>query len=217
MFAATPARRLMMTGLAAVGLTAGAAAVVVSAGAALADATTVYASPSGAGSACTSTDPCSLPGAQAVVRTMVAGMSSDSVVQFADGVYRVSAPLRFTDADSGTNGHTVFWQAAAGAHPVVSGARQVSGWSQADASRNIWRANVGTGFDTRQLYVNGAVAVRARTTLNRSDFTATTSGVRFSNSGLTYLNSLANQSRVEIHSIGSFTDRYSPVQSISGN
>ena len=59
---------------------------------------------------------------------MVAGMSGDIVVQLADGVYRLSAPLRLTAADSGTNGHTVSWQAAPSAHPVISGARQVTGW-----------------------------------------------------------------------------------------
>ena len=93
----------------------------------------------------------------------------------------------------------------------------VTGWSLADAGKNIWQANVGAGIDTRQLYVNGAPATRARTTLNRSDFTASGTGLRFTNSALSYLNNLANQSRVEVESIGSFTDRYSPVQSISGN
>ncbi|MEK8107088.1 hypothetical protein NKG94_21630 [Micromonospora sp. M12] len=53
--------------------------------------------------------------------------------------------------------------------------------------------------------------------MNRSDFTFTTSGMRFSNSALSYLNNVGNQSRVEVESVGSFTDRYSPVQSISGN
>ena len=87
----------------------------------------------------------------------------------------------------------------------------------ADSAANIWRANVGTGIDSRQLYVNGTAATRARTTLNRSDFTANGSGLRWTNSALNYLNNLANQSRVELESIGSFTDRYVPVQSISGN
>ena len=53
--------------------------------------------------------------------------------------------------------------------------------------------------------------------MNRSDFTASSTGLRFTNSALSYLNTLANQNRVELEGIGSFTDRYSPVQSISGN
>src|SRR5690242_14018173 len=105
--------------------------------------TTLYASPSGSGSTCSSSQPCSLSGVQAAVRSMVAGMSGDIVVQLADGVYRLSAPMRFTATDSGANGNTVRWQAAPSAHPAISGARQVTGWSLADSGRNIWQAAVG--------------------------------------------------------------------------
>jgi hypothetical protein len=194
-----------------------AAAVLVVASPARAATTTLYAAPTGTGSTCSATQPCSLSGAQAAVRSLVSGMSGDIVVQLADGVYRLSAPLRLTAADSGTNGFTVRWQAAPSAHPTISGARTVTGWSLADSAKNIWRANVGAGTDSRQLYVAGVPATRARTTLNRSDFTASSTGLRFTSSALSYLNGLANQSRIELESIGSFTDRYSPVQSISGN
>jgi len=194
-----------------------AAAVVVFAAPASAAPITVYASPSGAGTICSSAQPCSLTAAQAAVRSLNDAMSDDIVVQLADGVYRLAAPLRLTADDSGSNGRTVVWQAAPSARPVISGARAVTGWSLADAGRNIWRATVPTGIDTRQLYVNGAVATRARTQVNRADFTASNTGMRFSNSALSYLNNLANQSRVQMESVNSFTDRYAPVQSISGN
>jgi hypothetical protein len=179
--------------------------------------TTLYAAPSGTGTTCSSTQPCSLTGAQAAVRSMVAGMSGDIVVQLADGTYRLTAPIGFTAADSGANGYTVRWQAAPSAHPIITGARPVTGWHLADSSKNIWQAGAGTGIDTRQLYVNGSPAIRARTQVNRSDFTASGTGLRFSSSALTYLNSVRNQSRVEVEAVNSFTDRYSPVQSIAGN
>ncbi|SCL59575.1 Ricin-type beta-trefoil lectin domain-containing protein [Micromonospora eburnea] len=194
-----------------------AAAVLVAAAPAAAATTTIYAAPSGTGSTCSVSQPCSLTAAQAAVRSRNAAMSGDIVVELADGVYRLAAPLRLTAADSGNNGYTVIWRAASSARPVISGARAVTGWSLADAGRNIWRANVGTGTDSRQLYVNGAIATRARTAVNRSDFTFTTTGMRFSSGALSYLNNLANQNRVEVESVGSFTDRYSPVQSIAGN
>jgi hypothetical protein len=89
-------------------------------------------------------------------------MSDDIVVELAGGAYRLSAPLRLTAADSGNNGHHVVWRAAPSARPVLSGARAVTGWSVADAGRNIWRATVATGTDSRQLYVDGAVATRAQ-------------------------------------------------------
>ncbi|MDX3659869.1 RICIN domain-containing protein [Streptomyces sp. ID05-26A] len=193
------------------------AAAVTTTPPASAATTTLHASPSGTGTACTATDPCSLPAAQSAVRSRTGSMSGDIVVELADGVYRLSQPFRLTAADSGTNGYRVLWQAAASARPVISGARAVTGWTVADSGKNIWRANVGTGLDSRQLYVDGAIATRARTQVNRSDFTFTDSGMRFSNGALSYLNSLANQNRVEVESVNSFTDRYSPVQSISGN
>ncbi|WNV87355.1 RICIN domain-containing protein [Umezawaea sp. Da 62-37] len=179
--------------------------------------TTLYASPTGTGGACSASAPCALPAAQAEVRARSGSMSGDLVVQLADGVYRPSEPLRFTAADSGTNGYRVVWQAAPSARPVISGARAVTGWSVADSAKNIWRADVGAGHDSRQLYVNGVPAPRARTQVNRSDFTFTSTGMRFTNSALGYLNNLAAQNRVEVESVNSFTDRYSPVQGISGN
>lgn len=209
-------RRLMLAGAAAIGLTA-ATALVAPASPALAATTTLYASPSGSGSSCSSAQPCSLPAAQTAVRALTGAMSGDIVVELADGVYRLSAPLRLTAADSGNNGYQVVWRAAPSARPVISGARAVTGWSLADSGKNIWRANVGTGVDTRQLYVNGAIATRARTTVNRSDFTANSSGLSFSNGALSYLNNLADKSRVEMESVGSFTDRYVRVQNITGN
>ena len=198
------------------GLTA-AVTIVASASPALAATTTLYASPSGTGTSCSATQPCSLTAAQTAARSLIGSMSGDIVVELADGVYRLSAPLRLTAADSGTNGYRVVWQAAPSARPVISGAKAVTGWSLADSGKNIWRANVGAGIDTRQLYVNGAIATRARTQVNRSDFTATNTGLKFSNTALNYLNNLANKSRVQMESVGSFTDRYVSVQSISGN
>ncbi len=179
--------------------------------------TTLYASPSGTGTTCSATAPCSVPAAQAAVRSLNAAMSGDIEVELSGGVYRLPAPLRFTAADSGNNGYRVVWRAAPSARPVLSGARAVTGWSVADAGKNIWQANVGTGIESRQLYVDGAIATRARTQVNRSLFTWTNAGMTFSNSSLNYLNNLANKNRVEVESVNSFTDRYSPVQSISGN
>lgn len=83
---------------------------------------------------------------QTSVRAINAAMTGDIVVELADGTYRLSAPLSFTAADSGNDGHTVVWQAAPNAHPIISGAKKTTSWSQFDAAKNIWRANVGTGF-----------------------------------------------------------------------
>jgi hypothetical protein len=179
---------------------------------------TFYVSSNGTGSSCTSDAPCSITEAQTVVRSAANAMTADVVVELADGTYRLAAPLVFTAADSGKNGHTITWQAAAGAHPVLSGGKSITGWAVSDSSKNIWKAAAPSAFATRQLYVDGKIATRARSaSISRSNMTFTSSGWTFSSSSLGYLNNLANPSRAELNIIGSWTDRYSPIQSIKNN
>src|SRR5258708_3607437 len=130
---------------------------------------TFHASPTGTGAACSVTLPCSITQAQTAVRQVVASMQGDLVVQLADGVYRLTAPLAFTVADSGGNGHRVTWQAAPSSHPVISGGQRITGWTMHDAAKNIWQATVGTGLDARQLYVDGLLATRARAAFDRKE------------------------------------------------
>ena len=177
--------------------------------------TTLYVSPTGSGSACSASAPCSVAQAKTSVEAADGNMSGDIVVQFADGTYRMSAPLVLASADSGSNGHQVIWQAAAGAHPVLSGGRQVTGWTVKDSSNNIYAASVPTGTDSRQLYVDGALAPRAAISLSRSDIKITAAGMTIVNPALNYLAALPQQNRIEVESQNSFTDRYAPVQSIS--
>ena len=106
-----PARRLVLTCFASAALTA-ATVVLGPATPALAATTYIYASPTGSGTACSVGTPCSLSQAKTAVRAVTSAMTGDIIVQLADGVYRQTAALTFTAADSGSNGHTVSWQAA---------------------------------------------------------------------------------------------------------
>lgn len=126
---------------------------------------TVYVSPSGddAGSGGTPAQAVrTLARAQQLVRSMNQNMTGDIRVELANGVYRLAAPMALTASDSGTGGHNVVWAAASGARPVISGGIPVTGWTRTNATRNIWSATVPAGTNTRQLYVNGVRAVRAR-------------------------------------------------------
>ena len=126
--------------------------------AAAASTVTLYASPTGSGSTCSASAPCSLSGAQSAVRTQEAANSGANVsVLLADGTYRLSSTWSFGAADSGTPGHPVVWEAAPGAHPVISGASQITGWTQVGSS-GVWSAPVPAGSNSRQLYVNGQEA-----------------------------------------------------------
>ena len=143
--------------------------------------------------------------------------SSDVAVHLAGGAYRLTKPLTFTSADSGQNGHTITYAAPAGQPAIMTGAQQVTGWTLQNSANNIWVANVGTGVNSRQLYVNGAEAPRAAIQVPRSDFTFTQTGLTITSSSLSYLAGLSDQSQIEVESINSFTDRYAPVQSISSS
>ncbi|MEV5176896.1 right-handed parallel beta-helix repeat-containing protein [Streptomyces flaveolus] len=137
-------------------------------------------------------------------------------VQLADGTYRLSEPLRFGPGDGGGN-HTIHWTAASDAHPVITGAKKVTGWSKSEAGPGIWEADTPRGLDTRQLYVNGVIAPRAAIRLANTDVTPTATGLTIKNPALNYLATLPDQERIEFESLGDFTNRYSPVQSISGS
>ena len=79
-------------------------------------------------------------------------------VLLAAGVYRLREPLLLSQQDSGLK-----VAAVEATHPVISGAVQVTGWTQIDASRNLWKAAAPSGLtNSRQLYVNGVRASRTR-------------------------------------------------------
>jgi hypothetical protein len=137
-------------------------------------------------------------------------------VELGTGTYRLPRPLTFTARDGGRDGHTITWESAPGARPVLSGARQVTSWHSYDAAKNIWVADVGKGTNSRQLYVNGKEAPNAAMALPRSGVTFTATGLTITSSSLGDLASLPDQNQIQLESLDSFTDRYAPVQSISG-
>jgi F5/8 type C domain-containing protein/parallel beta helix pectate lyase-like protein len=154
-------RRARIWGVAAAaGALIAAATVTTSAAAATASAPALVLSvaPDGQGSTCVANNPCSLLTAQARVRAATPTMNGDIDVVLADGTYQLSSTLAFdaTKGDGGTNGHTVSYQAAPGAHPVLSGGERVTGWTQ--GPNGVWQAQVPAGTQTRQLYVNGVRA-----------------------------------------------------------
>ncbi|KUN43618.1 fibronectin type III domain-containing protein [Streptomyces olivochromogenes] len=99
--------------------------------------------------------------ARDLVRERVTGMKGDLTVHLASGTYRRTAPLTLDARDSGTGGHQVIWQGTG--NTVVSGGRQVQGWRPVTGSPGLWSAPAPQGLtDTRQLYVDGVRAQRAR-------------------------------------------------------
>lgn len=108
--------------------------------------------------------------ARDAVRSLGAGAwTGDVAVVLRGGEHRLERPLVLDARDSGRNGHDVVYRAAPGEKPVLTGSVPVTGWSLADPQRGIFRAAVGARR-SRQLYVNGRRAVRARTSLLPAGF-----------------------------------------------
>ncbi|WP_175804736.1 right-handed parallel beta-helix repeat-containing protein [Burkholderia ambifaria] len=128
---------------------------------------TLFVSPDGSGG-CSQGSPCSLQQAQSVVRSKRAAGVTDVKVELADGTYRLAGTWLFSPADSGAPGHPVVWTAASGAHPVISGATQITNWTV--GPNGIWSAPVPQGSNSRQLYINGAEALMAQQTPDQLGF-----------------------------------------------
>jgi|GEM_PF-2053812 len=190
--------------------------------------TVFYASPTGSGSVCSLASPCSLTGVQAKVRSVSASMTDDIIVNLLGGTYGLSQTFVLSPSlgDSGANGHDIIYQAngygtGSQAVPILSGGQTIAGWTLHDSAKNIWKANVGS-LDTRQLYVNGARAFRARTTGGiPGTVTKTATGYTTTD---TSLQSWANPADIEMvyhdgNTVGNWlwAEPRCPVASITGN
>ncbi|WP_051866561.1 right-handed parallel beta-helix repeat-containing protein [Streptomyces griseus] len=174
--------------------------------------TLLYASPSGSGSTCSLSAPCSLDGAKSKVAGLAPAMAADIDVYLRGGTYRLSQAFALGPSDSGRNGFKVVYAAYPGEKPVLNGATKLSGFTVFDSSKNIYRASVPTGTQSRQLFVDGVRAQRARGPLNPSGFTL--SGSSFTTSDSSYA-SFTNASSVEIVNNNAWKQMRCPLASIT--
>ena len=99
--------------------------------------------------------------AQKIVRMINDDMTGPIKVIVHDGVHLIGSPLDFTEADSGSNGYQVSYEAPPGETPILSGGADVYGWAQV-ADSPLWKVTLPAGTENfRQLYVNGRRASRA--------------------------------------------------------
>lgn len=153
--------------------------------------------------------------AQEAVRA--ANRDHDVTVELATGIYRLARTLVFRAADGGQGGHTVTWQAAPGASPVLSGALPVTGWKLFDAARHLYVAQTPRRLDARQLWVNDHLMRQGFVEIPRASVTFTRQGIRLHDDRLAHLAALPEQNRLEITATGFFTKRISPVDHIEGD
>jgi hypothetical protein len=152
--------------------------------------------------------------AQIAVRAAVsAGMTGNVIVYLRAGTYTLTSPLSFGSPDSGKNGYTITWSGYPGERAIISGGVPITGWTLYNSSNNIYRAPVGTGWDFRELYVNGTHATRASSALNPPGWTLTSAGFTAPNSTMA---SWGNISNIEIVLNGHWMMNRCKVSSISG-
>ncbi|WP_164743503.1 discoidin domain-containing protein [Microbacterium sulfonylureivorans] len=198
-------------------------AVTPAAAAPLVVQTTLWAAPGGSGSTCSQASPCSLVGARDKVRDLNDDMTGDIVVNLTDGRYELEEPLvleeNATTHDSGTNGFNVIYRNAPNATPVLSGGEVVSGFTEVeddDEAVDIYQASVSEGLNSRQLYVDGIRATRARSTGNPG-FAATTTGYTVPATGFyADMDEWGNQSDIEVAAARSWKRARYSVDTIDG-
>ncbi len=166
--------------------------------------------------------------AQNVVRLLPdsAYQNQDVYILLRGGTYRMQEPLVLNWTDSGRKGNNVVYRAYPGETPVVSGAIQVPGpWTNV---AGIWHASVPVGTATRQLYVNGNRAQRARTTFYPAGFRPNYTPLAPATNGIEYIQAPAlnppawvdptmwtNQADIEAVIITQWKMMRVPVSSIS--
>ena len=106
-------------------------------------------------------------------------MTGDIVVYLRGGTYTPESPVTFTESDSASNGHEIIYRAYPGESPVISGGVEITEWEEVDSVKHVYRAPVPTGLNTRELYVDGVRAIRARGEQFPAGFSITGTGFAF--------------------------------------
>ncbi|KAK6841189.1 hypothetical protein PG987_002049 [Apiospora arundinis] len=139
-------------------------------------------------------------------------LSEDVNVHVAAGTSPLTAPLNFTTADSGRDGHKVNWLGEKGS--VFSGGLRVTNWT-ATGNNGIYSAPVPVGTQSRNLFVGGKAANYARRKIaNRKDFSYTSTSMKWNSGNYDWLQNTQGIAGAEVRFISSFTDRYAPIVSV---
>ena len=89
-------------------------------------------------------------------------MQGDIIVFFREGVYTFDETLNLDQTISGSNGYSVILKAYQDESVTFSGGMQLTGWKELNDGSGIWYTTVDRDIETRQLYINGEIATRAR-------------------------------------------------------
>ena len=98
------------------------------------------------------------------VRMVNGNMKNDILVYLKGGIHQLDSTFTLYKEDAATNGYYIIYQSYQCETPILSGGIKISNWVLHDAAKNIYKTTIDPLIDSRQLYVNGVRAVRARST-----------------------------------------------------
>jgi hypothetical protein len=155
----------------------------------------------------------SLEKARNVVRTINTNMTGDILVYLRAGTYSLSSTFVLDAKDKATNGYKIIYQSYLCETPVISGGVTIQNWQIHDSQKNIYKSVVTFDYDTRQLYVNGVRATRARS-IDAAGWTETADGYTCSSS----LNpaTWGNLTSVEVVARTEWRCSRGPISAVSG-
>lgn len=105
----------------------------------------------------------SMEEAKQAVQGLNDNMTGDIVVYFDDGEYLLDSTVAFNQEDSGSNGHKIIYKAKDAGKAVLTSGLQVTGWEDANDENRPGLLAADADIDnTRQFYVDGEMAVRAK-------------------------------------------------------
>ncbi|MBF0432051.1 MAG: discoidin domain-containing protein [Fibrobacteria bacterium] len=145
------------------------------------------------------------------VRGFNGTMTGDVVVNLRGGLYELDSTLALGPDDSGKDSFNIIYRAYKKEIPVVSGGLTVTGWTLHDSVKNIYKAKVDSGIDSRQFYVNGRRMVRARSD-NGAGWAATASGF----TAPAWVSQVKDITRLEVVSNERWRSSRGPAASVSG-
>lgn len=100
--------------------------------------------------------------ARDAIRNVNGNMSKNINVYLKGGTYVLDSAFILSTRDGGTNGFFIVYQPYNCEVPKISGGIEIKNWVLHDPQKGIYKASVSQPIQSRQLYVNGERAIRAR-------------------------------------------------------
>lgn len=105
----------------------------------------------------------SMEEARQAIQGLNENMTGDIVVYFEDGEYLLDNTVSFTQEDSASNGFKIIYKAIDPGKAVITSGMQITGWEDANDENRPGLLAADADIDnTRQFYVDGEMAVRAK-------------------------------------------------------